>query len=120
MATICIVEDEPAIRDLVIEELEDCGHKVFPAVNGRDGLDVIIREKPDLIISDINMPEMNGFEMRARLLRDHSDFENTPFMFLSAFADRADIADGMVVGARAYLTKPIDFDLLIAWIDRLT
>ncbi len=120
MATICVVEDEEAIRELLVEELEDYGHSVITASDGLAGYDILVSKNYDLVISDINMPNSNGFEMRSRLQRDRPDLAKKPFMFLSAFADKADIADGMVVGVDAYLTKPIDFKLLIRWVDKLT
>lgn len=120
MALVCVVEDEEAVRELILDELSEFGHDIVIAEDGQRGIDVILEHRPELIISDINMPHLNGFEMRARLLREAPEIAETPFMFLSAFADSADIADGMVVGADAYLTKPIDFDLLVQWVNRLT
>jgi len=101
MAKICLIEDEVGIRDMVEDELKYLGHKVVTAGDGQAGLKQILATKPDLIISDIHMPIMNGFEMRSRLAKDHAEYAKIPFVFLSAFADQADIADGMVVGVEA-------------------
>ena len=66
------------------------------------------------------MPCMNGFEMKSRLVKLDEDISKTPFIFISAFADASDIADGLMQGADHYITKPIDFDALHAWVTRFT
>lgn len=120
MARIVIVEDEHDLREAIQEDLEDAGHVVFPAADGAAGIDAIIAEKPDLILADINMPVMNGFEMKARLHKIDPEAAAKPFIFVSAFADMSDIADGLMQGADHYITKPIDFDALHAWVRRFT
>ena len=120
MPSIALIEDEADLRDLIREELEFSGFKVQTASNGTEGLDLIRKLKPDLILSDINMPGMNGFQMRKNLQKDNPELAETPFIFLSAFADQSDISDGLVAGADHYITKPIDFDELISWTRKLT
>jgi DNA-binding response OmpR family regulator len=66
------------------------------------------------------MPKMNGFQMRTVLRDRHPDLAKIPFVFVSAFADKNDVADGLVVGADHYITKPIDFNMLNGWIKTLT
>lgn len=120
MATICVVEDEQPLRALICEELEDCGHEVRCAPDGNAGAELIQEMRPDIVVSDINMPRLNGYQMLSRLKEEMPEMDGTPFIFLSAYADKSDIADGMMTGATAYLTKPVDFDALIEWVDQLT
>jgi len=119
VAKIAIIEDEAELRDLIRDELLDMSHEVRTASNGEDGLRVIRQMHPDIILADINMPRMNGFQMRSELKRSDPDLAAKPFIFVSAFASKADIADGLIVGASHYITKPIDFDELHQWIDNL-
>ncbi len=116
MATILIlcVEDEADIRGDIVEELRDAGYATVEAANGREGMEAIARHKPDLVLCDITMPEMNGYEMLTALRDDHPEFADLPFVFLSALADRKDILSGRQLGADDYVTKPIDFEMLMA------
>lgn len=113
MIKILCIEDEADIRMMLAEELEDEGYKVFVAENGRDGLVSIQTFKPDIILCDINMPVMGGYDVLKELRNNHPKFADTPFIFLSAFADRKDIISGLELGADDYLTKPIDFEMLL-------
>lgn len=111
MAKIIVIEDEPALRCLLAEELEHAGHDILEAGDGFEGLVMIMAEKPDLIISDIGMPIMGGYELK-KLLQDCPLFGATPFMFLTALAFQDAMDQGLRIGADDYLTKPIDFDVL--------
>ena len=119
MAVILVVEDEPDLREILVDELEDSGHEVHTAANGVEGLDSIHSVRPELILADINMPKMSGFEMRQRLMDSDPELARRPFVFVSAYADKSDIADGLSLGADHYLTKPIDFAALHKWIAEL-
>ncbi|MUO80762.1 response regulator [Agrobacterium vitis] len=112
--TILCIEDEEAIRTLVVEELEDAGFKTLQASNGREGLEVILTKWPDIVICDITMPEMDGHQVMAEIQINHPEFSNVPFIFLTALADRDNMIAGLQSGAADYLTKPIDFDILLA------
>ncbi|MBF2718241.1 response regulator [Agrobacterium vitis] len=112
--TILCIEDEDAIRTLVVEELEDAGFKTLQASNGREGLEVILTKWPDIVICDITMPEMDGHQVMAEIQINHPEFSNVPFIFLTALADRDNMIAGLQSGAADYLTKPIDFDILLA------
>jgi len=114
MISILCVEDEKDVRTLIVEELEDAGIRTLQATNGREGLDMILKHRPDIVISDISMPEMSGTELLAELQINHPAFSNTPFIFLTALADREMMLEGLRAGADNYLTKPIGFDLLLA------
>ena len=119
MATILVVEDEAELREMIVEEMQDLGHEVLSRPNGAEGLKAIEAKQPDIVLADINMPIMNGYQMRSRLNDARPDLARKPFIFISAYADKADIADGLLLGADHYVTKPIDFDLLGAWVSDL-
>lgn len=112
--TILCVEDEEALREDIHEELEDAGYRVFQACDGADGLNKIVKHRPDLVVSDITMPKMNGYELISALRAGHPELADIPFIFLSALADRNHILQGMEVGADDYITKPIDYDMLLS------
>lgn len=116
MAKVIIIEDEEELRQLIVEELEDAGHEALEAGDGVAGLTAILEQSPDVIVSDIGMPGMNGFELKQKLqtLPKHSP---TPFLFLSALAFQQAIDKGADVGADHYLTKPVDFDDLLSRIE---
>jgi len=113
MAKILCVEDEELIRKLIVEELQDEGHETIEAANGEEGLDAILTYKPDLVLCDVNMPVMDGHELLTKLRGNHPELADMPFIFLSALADRKDVISGHQVGADDYLTKPIDFEMLV-------
>ncbi|MCM2477414.1 response regulator [Rhizobium sp. CG5] len=114
MITILCIEDEDQIRSLIVEELEDAGFKTLQATNGREGLEMIRSKWPDIVICDITMPEMDGHQLLADIQLNHPEFSNIPFIFLTALADRENLIVGLQAGAADYLTKPIDFDILLA------
>jgi len=116
MAKIVVVEDEADLREILVEELVDMGHEIAIACNGEEGLTVILDETPDLILADINMPKLDGRELRKLLVSDHPQHAAIPFCFMSAFADKQDVKDGLSTGATHYFTKPIDYGVLEDWI----
>src|SRR5205085_309528 len=94
--------------------LELTGYKTFTAENGKRGVDLAIKEKPDLIICDIMMPELDGYGV-LHLLRKNADTQGIPFIFLTAKIERSDFRKGMEMGADDYITKPFeDIELLNA------
>lgn len=120
MAKVLVIEDEQELREIIVAELEDFGHRAIEAADGEQGLQKTLSDKPDIILADINMPKMSGHQLRGCLQKNHPEHAKIPFMFLSALADPADIADGMMVGVDHYLTKPVNFDMLNGWINDLT
>lgn len=120
MAKVLYVEDEPDIRNDVLEELRDGGHEVAAAENGLKGLELALEFGPEMILSDCLMPEMTGPEMVQALRAGHEEFNAVPVIFLSAHADQAHERLGLAAGAEVYLTKPIDFDLLLETIEALS
>ncbi|MFY9839892.1 MAG: response regulator transcription factor [Xanthobacteraceae bacterium] len=109
---IVCIEDDRETAALVAEELLDRGYDVTVAHDGREGLAAILRLMPDLVLSDISMPAMSGFELLERLTALAPRFSYMPFVFLTALTDRDNELKGRQLGADDYVTKPIDFDLL--------
>lgn len=105
MQKILVIDDETNLREAIAEILELSSYQAITASNGSEGLALAIAEKPDLIICDVQMPEMDGFQM-LRALRQHTNAVPPPFIFLSACADRDDLRAGMQEGAQDYITKP--------------
>lgn len=114
MGSILVVEDEAEIRDEIVETLVDDGYAVYEASNGEEALKIATKVSVEVILCDINMPVMSGYDLMNTVRTHHPELDNTQFLFLSAFATREQIVDGMVMGADDYLTKPIDFELLLA------
>ena len=109
---ILCVEDDHETAALIAEELVERGYEVSVAHDGREGFAAILKSAPDLVLSDISMPVMSGFELLERLTAVAPRFGNMPFVFLTALTDRDDELKGRQLGADDYVTKPIDFDVL--------
>ena len=112
MFKILIVEDTLTIREEIHDVLVMEGYTVFEAENGSIGFEIALKKHPDLIISDILMPKLNGFEMYKKL-QNNKTTKLIPLIFLSAKAEKSDIRAGMNLGAEDYLTKPIDVEDLL-------
>jgi DNA-binding response OmpR family regulator len=111
---ILCIEDDRETAALIAEELLDRGYEVTVAQDGREGLAAILRTMPDLVLSDISMPAMSGFELLESLIALAPRFSKMPFVFLTALTDRDNELKGRQLGADDYVTKPIDFDMLAA------
>jgi len=111
---ILCVEDDRETASLIAEELMERGYDVYLAHDGREGFAGILKLLPDLVLSDISMPVMSGFELLERLTAVAPRFRNMPFVFLTALTDRDNELKGRQLGADDYVTKPIDFDRLDA------
>jgi DNA-binding response OmpR family regulator len=109
---ILCIEDDRETAALIAEELVDRGYDVSVAHDGREGLAVILKIMPDLVLSDISMPVMSGFELLDRLVALAPRFSRMPFVFLTALTDRDNELKGRQLGADDYVTKPIDFEVL--------
>ena len=105
MTRILIVEDDDAIRNNVIRMLKLEGYELVSAINGRLGLEVAREVRPDVVISDVSMPEMDGFELLEAIRADRQ-LAATSVMLLTALDDRASMRRGMTAGADDYLAKP--------------
>lgn len=112
MARILAVEDEADLRDLLKEELEAEGHEVVTASDGNDAITKLASFSPEIVISDISMPGMDGFSLLEHFREAYPALDDTPFLFLTALANREDEIRAREVGVDDYLTKPIDFDML--------
>lgn len=112
MAMILIVEDDEMLLDLMQQTLELADYTVTPAVNGVDGLARAAATRPDLILMDIGMPEMDGFEATRRLKADPAT-RAIPVIALTAHATSSDRQQALDAGADEYEPKPVDFDRLL-------
>ncbi|MGO9480173.1 MAG: response regulator [Candidatus Kryptoniota bacterium] len=109
---ILLVDDEEENLELFSTILEDVGYHVVSATSVANALELLNTYKPDLIISDIYMPEIGGFEFY-EMVQKVSELRSVPFIFLSALADRQHVNEGKELGVDDYLTKPIDIDELV-------
>jgi DNA-binding response OmpR family regulator len=109
---ILCIEDDRETAALIAEELVDRGYEISIAHDGGEGLAAILRGTPDLVLSDISMPVMSGFEVLERLTALVPRFGRMPFVFLTALTDRDNELKGRRLGADDYVAKPIDFDVL--------
>ncbi|MDB5005543.1 MAG: response regulator [Mucilaginibacter sp.] len=116
---VLIIEDNNDIRENVVEILELAGYQVYAANNGKIGVDLAIKNLPDIILCDIMMPELDGYGV-LYMLNKSPEAAAIPFIFLTAKAERVDLRKGMEMGADDYLTKPFDdMELLNAIESRL-
>lgn len=116
MKTILLIEDDADVRENTAEILELANYRVLKAENGRRGVELARKEKPDLVLCDIMMPELDGYSVLHMLGRDPATAE-LPFIFLSAKAERGDVRRGMELGADDYLTKPFEESELLKAIE---
>lgn len=114
MIKILCIDDEADIRQLIVEELRDAGFDTLEAADGREGLEKILSAWPDIVICDVSMPVMTGQELLAEIHINHPEFSSMPVILLTAMTDRESTLAGLQGGAEDYLTKPVDFDLLMA------
>jgi DNA-binding NarL/FixJ family response regulator len=112
LSTIFCVEDDEETSSLLTEALGDLGYTVERWRNGEDGLAAILSRPPDLVICDVLMPRMGGFELLEKVTAAGPGFAGIPFVFLTALGDRASELAGRRLGAEDYLTKPVDFEML--------
>jgi CheY-like chemotaxis protein/CRP-like cAMP-binding protein len=114
--TILVIEDNTEIRENTSEILELAGYRTMTAENGRKGVELALKNKPDVIVCDIMMPELDGYGV-LHLLRKNAETENVPFIFLTAKTERGDFRKGMEMGADDYITKPFDDSELLSAVE---
>jgi DNA-binding response OmpR family regulator len=114
---ILCIEDDPETAALIAEDLQERGYAVTCALDGEMGVAAIQKTHPDLVLCDVSMRELNGFEVLERLTTLAPRFESVPFVFLTALADRESELRGRRLGADDYVTKPIDFEVLATIIE---
>jgi len=120
MATkVLVCDDERHIVRLIQVNLEKAGYTVVTAYDGKDGLEKIKAEKPDMVVLDVMMPYMDGFEVLKSLRRD-PEFMALPVIMLTAKAQDKDVFEGYHYGADMYLTKPFNPIELVTFVKRLS
>lgn len=113
---IFCVEDEIDLREVLVEEMEDAGYRVVESGDGKEALLALNQTRPDLILCDVSMPTMGGYELLHHIREHHTDLADVPFIFLTAQDSSGQIVSGKHAGADDYLVKPVDFDLMLATI----
>ena len=111
---VLCIDDDRDTAGLIAEELVDRGFKVSIAYDGEQGFQAILTRPPDIVLADVSMPVLSGFDLLERLTAIAPRFSSMPFLFLTALSDRANELKGRQLGADDYITKPVDFDILIA------
>jgi DNA-binding response OmpR family regulator len=115
MAKILIIDDEPHIRRLLQETLEDFeenGVLIYTAKNGAEGIELIQKEKPDIVYLDVMMPEMNGYDV-CKKIREEYNIKEVKIIMLTAKGQLFDKQKAMDVGVDIYITKPFDPDFIV-------
>ncbi len=109
---VLCVEDDRDTAELIAEELIDRRFKVSLAYDGEQGFQAILEKQPDIVLADISMPILSGFDLLERLIAIAPRFSSMPFIYLTALSDRENELKGRQLGADDYVTKPVDFDIL--------
>ena len=115
---ILIVDDEPSIVVPIQFLMEQQGYSVLVAQNGEDALDAIYKYKPDLILLDIMLPRIDGYEV-CEIVRLNPEYRDIKIIFLTAKGREVEIAKGLALGANAYITKPFSNTQLVAKVKEL-
>lgn len=116
--TLMIVEDEPELRNYLKETLKEYFKNVYAAEDGQAASDMICSRQPDLVISDVMMPRMNGFEL-CKIIKEDVEISHIPVILLTARDDTESMCAGYKIGADSYVTKPFDMDFLLTVIRNL-
>ena len=111
MAKILIAEDERDIRDLVAFTLRFAGYEVFAATNGEEAVELAPQVNPDLVLMDVRMPRMTGYEA-CKVMKSNPDLKDIPVVFLTERGQESEIQQGLEAGAEEYLLKPFAPDQL--------
>jgi CheY-like chemotaxis protein len=119
MPTVAIIDDEPLLVDMLTTFLKIKGFRVCSADSGEDGLTLVRIEKPDLLLLDLMLPDIDGFKV-CQQLRATPDFAQMPILIVSARAESASMAHAETVGATGYMTKPVKLPMLLEEVQRLT
>jgi len=118
MKRILAVDDEPKVLAVIKKRLEFAGYEVITAADGPDGLQKARSERPDLIVLDLILPGLNGYQV-CRLLKGDRGFSDIPVLMLTARSQEKDISEGLKAGADAYMTKPYDPEEFLAQVAKL-
>ena len=109
---ILCIEDDPATVELLVEVLEDEGFQTIVATDGIEGVRKF-SERPDIILCDVDMPQMSGFGVLSELRKSAGQLRNVPFLFITAYGSRESHLQARRMGCDDFLTKPLDFELLV-------
>ena len=115
VARVLVVDDEIHVMELIQLALGTEGFEIIPAHNGKEGLEKALSEKPDIVVLDINLPDINGIEV-CRQLKASSETRHIPILFLSALSQKENVEKCIAVGASACISKPFQVKPLIAQI----
>jgi len=115
---LLVVDDEKDFVGFISERLEAKGFDILKAFDGKEGLGMAQSERPDLIILDVAMPEMNGYDV-CRNLKTDENYKNIPIIMLTAKFQPNDIEFGKEMGSDAYLTKPLELEMLLSTVNAL-
>ena len=115
---ILIVDDEPDLVEMLSVRLEANDYQVIKAYDGQDGLDKAQKEKPDLIVLDLMLPKLDGYNV-CRLLKFDEKYKQIPIMLFSARTQETDMELGKEVGADAYIVKPFEASIVLAKVNEL-
>ena len=118
MAKILVAEDEKDIRELIVFSLNFAGFEVVAAVDGQEALEKALEAKPDLIMMDVRMPRMTGYEACAKM-KQMDELKHIPVVILSAKGQESEIQTGLNVGAYEYILKPFAPDELIQRVKKI-
>ncbi|MGR3318694.1 MAG: response regulator [Candidatus Anammoxibacter sp.] len=121
---VLIIEDDPCIRMLLLEVIEEAFEdslddeklEIFEASNGEQGLQMALKERPDLIFSDVMMPKMDGFEV-CRKIKNDPDLKGVYFILLTAKGQEVDKEKGATAGCDEYMTKPFKPELIVSKVE---
>lgn len=113
MKTVLVVDDEPDIVEIMRLTLEHAGYRVATAANGAQALEVVTREKPDVMLLDVGMPEVDGWQVLDRLKSGGTDLSDVPVVMVTAWASEADRLRGGIEGAVHYVAKPFDPEKIV-------
>jgi DNA-binding response OmpR family regulator len=110
--TILCIDDDREVAALIAEDLSERNYSVVLAYDGKAGMEAISRQQPDLVLCDIDLPIISGFEVLERLVGGGLSLGSMPFIFLTGLSDRESELKGRRLGADDYVTKPVDFEIL--------
>jgi DNA-binding NarL/FixJ family response regulator len=110
---ILCIEDNPGTAELIVEVLEEEGFEVAVAYNGLDGI-AALANRPDIVLCDVDMPDLSGFQVLTSIRERNLLPADVPFIFITAFSQRSYQVQARQLGCDDFVTKPIDFELLIA------
>lgn len=119
MAHILVVDDEPDILRMVTKFLEARGHRITTATDGPAALEAVVRDRPEAIVLDLNLPQLDGFEVCRRLKSDAATQDIPIVMLTAAYPTATDAARGIGLGADEYVVKPFLREVLVHNVERL-